>query len=78
MTADDESGADPGFWKVGGATLENFQLSRRSRRGNTEGIAGGECEKGGGLNPISLGGSFSGRGPPLPENFQIWVLSPAI
>ena len=48
----------------GGPTMKDSEMSRRSWRGDTEGIAGGECERG--LNPLLLGGS----GGPPPENFQ--------
>jgi len=44
--------------------MEELEWSRQSRRGDAEGVAGGECERG--LNPLSLGGS----GGPPPENFQ--------
>ena len=41
------SGADPGFWKEGGPTMKDSEMSRQSRRGDAEGVAGGECERGG-------------------------------
>ena len=44
--------------------MKDSEMSRRSRRGDAEGVAGGECEKR--LNPLSLGRS----GGPPPENFQ--------
>ena len=50
------SGADPGFWKGGGPTLEDFEMSQCSRRGDSEDIVGGECERG--LNPLSLVGGL--------------------
>ena len=37
--------ADPEFWE-GGPTLKNFEMSLRSRRGDAEGVAGEECERG--------------------------------
>ena len=49
-----KAGADPGFWKGEGPTLEGFEMSRRNRRGDPEGDAGEEGETR--LNPISLGG----------------------
>ena len=47
-----------------GPTMEDSEMSRRSRRGDAEGVTGGECERA--LNPLSLGGSRD----PSPENFQ--------
>ena len=50
------------FGKCGKSpTLDDFEMSRRRRRGNAEGVAGGECEKG--LNPPLTGG-------PPPKFFQ--------
>ena len=46
--------------------MKDSEMSWQSRRGNAEGVAGGECERG--LNPLLLGGGES-RGPPT-ENFQ--------
>ena len=40
-------------------------MSRRSRRSDTECVAGAECEMG--LNPLSLGGGSEGT---PPQNFQ--------
>ena len=34
-------GADPGFWKGGGPTMKDSDMSRWSRRGDAEGVAGG-------------------------------------
>ena len=52
-----------------GPTMKDSEMSWRSWRGDAEGIAGGECERG--LNPLSLGG--------LPQKiFKVLVLSPAI
>ena len=52
----------PRILERGGPTMEDSEMSRQSRRGGAEGVAGGECGRG--LNPLWLGGS----GPP--ENFQ--------
>ena len=35
----------------GGPTMKDFEMSRRSRLGDAEGVAGGECERG--LNALS-------------------------
>ena len=52
--------------------MKDSEMSRRSRRGDAEGVAGGECERG--LNPLSLGGLGG-----LPHKFfNVLVLSPAI
>ena len=56
----DNSGANPGFWKGVVPTLDDFEIGRHSRRGNAEGVAGGQCERG--LNPLT-GGSGG-----LPQN----------
>ena len=68
------SGADPGFWKGGGSTMKDSEMSWRSQRGDAEGIAGRECERG--LNPLSLGLWGSGGVPQ--KIFKILVLFPAI
>ena len=52
--------------------MKDSELSRRRRRGDAEGVAGGECERG--LNPLSLGGLGG-----LPQIiFKSLVLSPTI
>ena len=51
--------------------LEDFEISQRSRRGDAEGIAGAECERG---DSLSLGGGLG-----LPQKlFKSWVFSPVI
>ena len=47
------AGADPGFWKGGGPTMEDSEMSRRSRQGDAEGVAGAECERGGVKPPLT-------------------------
>ena len=54
--------------------MEDSEMSRWSRQDDTEGIAGGQCERG--LKPLSLGGGGLGDIPP--KIFKILVLSPAI
>ena len=32
-------GEDPGFWKAGDPAMDDFEMSRQSRRGDAEGVA---------------------------------------
>ena len=51
--------------KGGGSTMDGLEMSRRSRTGDAEGVAGGECERD--LNLLSLGW---GSGEPPTEKCQ--------
>ena len=56
-----------------GSTVKELEMSRRSRRGDVEGVAGGEYERGS-SPPLAEGsGGASSR-----KFFKIWVLSLAI